>query len=392
MTAQAARPTVLVPTRYFHPAYKAGGVARSLANLTEGLAAHYRFVICCGHTDIDGTPHHRPGDTAIVHGAEVHYTLPGSLQGLRQWRALQRQAHQLLYLNSSFDPWFSLLPATLRRRGDVPLLIAPRGEFAASALAIKPGKKRLALKLMAATGLQGGARWQASTEREAKDIAAVLQSFGFNALAPDIAMDIPGAPPSAQTVPEQRQNEGRPLRLVLVARIAPIKNLRFALQVLQQAGVAASLDIIGPVEDAAYWADCQRLIEGLPTHITVRQLGSLPPQEITAALPGYDLFLLPTQGENFGHAIHEAMAAGLPVLISDQTPWRDLQGSLAGWDLPLVLESFAQALRQFDAMHPAVRQTLRDGARRMAAGAGRETAIQAHIQLFSELLQAPRRT
>ena len=49
----------------------------------------------------------------------------------------------------------------------------------------------------------------------------------------------------------------------------------------------------------------------------------------------HDLFFLPTLGENFGHVILEAFCAGCPVLISDQTPWRDLQGKGIGWDLPL---------------------------------------------------------
>lgn len=391
MTTATPRPTILVPTRYFHPAYKAGGVARSLANLTEALAAHYRFVICCGHTDIDGSAHHQPGETAIVHGAEVHYIKPGSMQGLRRWRTLQRQAHQLLYLNSCFDPWFSLLPALLRRRSDGPMLIAPRGEFAVSALAQKAAKKRLALRAMSATGLQRGARWQASTEREAADMVAVLQGYGFQAPAPDIAMDIPGAPTATAPAQAPAPATAAALRLVLVGRVAPIKNLRFALQVLQQAGLPACLDIIGPIEDGGYWAECQRLIAELPPQVSVRHLGSLPPQQIAKVLPGYELFLLPTQGENFGHAIHEALAAGLPVLISDQTPWRDLPGRQAGWDLPLDPTAFVGALRQFAAMDEPARLALREGARRLAAGAGRDAAIEAHIQLFSGLIAASAR-
>jgi glycosyltransferase involved in cell wall biosynthesis len=47
------------------------------------------------------------------------------------------------------------------------------------------------------------------------------------------------------------------------------------------------------------------------------------------------IFALPTTGENFGHAIFEALAAGRPVLISDQTPWRHLRQAEAGWDIPL---------------------------------------------------------
>ena len=52
------------------------------------------------------------------------------------------------------------------------------------------------------------------------------------------------------------------------------------------------------------------------------------------ALARADAFALATQGENYGVAILEAFDAGLPVLISDTTPWRGLQETGCGWDLP----------------------------------------------------------
>jgi glycosyltransferase involved in cell wall biosynthesis len=44
---------------------------------------------------------------------------------------------------------------------------------------------------------------------------------------------------------------------------------------------------------------------------------------------------MPTAGENFGHIILQSLSAGCPVIISDQTPWKDLQNKNAGWDLSL---------------------------------------------------------
>ncbi len=52
-------------------------------------------------------------------------------------------------------------------------------------------------------------------------------------------------------------------------------------------------------------------------------------------LSGHDLFFLPTLGENFGHVIYEALSAGLPVLLSDQTPWGQVNAQGAGWCFPL---------------------------------------------------------
>jgi glycosyltransferase involved in cell wall biosynthesis len=33
--------------------------------------------------------------------------------------------------------------------------------------------------------------------------------------------------------------------------------------------------------------------------------------------------------------ICEALASGCPVLVSDQTPWRNLEAEGVGWDIPL---------------------------------------------------------
>ncbi len=52
-------------------------------------------------------------------------------------------------------------------------------------------------------------------------------------------------------------------------------------------------------------------------------------------------------GENYGHAIFEALTTGLPVLISDQTPWRNLEQMKVGWDIPLQMkEKFVDAITQ----------------------------------------------
>jgi glycosyltransferase involved in cell wall biosynthesis len=49
----------------------------------------------------------------------------------------------------------------------------------------------------------------------------------------------------------------------------------------------------------------------------------------------YHFFILPTLGENFGHVFIEALAAGCPLIISDRTPWLNLEKQRIGWDLPL---------------------------------------------------------
>jgi glycosyltransferase involved in cell wall biosynthesis len=63
--------------------------------------------------------------------------------------------------------------------------------------------------------------------------------------------------------------------------------------------------------------------------------GFVQPDEVAITLKNYHALFLPSRGENFGHVILESFMAGRPVIISDQTPWKNLAEQKAGWELPL---------------------------------------------------------
>jgi glycosyltransferase involved in cell wall biosynthesis len=105
--------------------------------------------------------------------------------------------------------------------------------------------------------------------------------------------------------------------------------------------------LFGPIVDNSYWLKCKSLISQLPRNIKVVYKGEMPHDQLKLLLPGFDLFFLPTNGENYGHAIVEAILAKLPVLVSDLTPWRNLQEKGIGWDIPLAdKKRFAMVLEE----------------------------------------------
>lgn len=74
-------------------------------------------------------------------------------------------------------------------------------------------------------------------------------------------------------------------------------------------------------------------------------------ERVWEVLSTYDLFFLPTRGENFWPVILESMLAGTPVLLSNTTPWRDLESLGIGWDLPLASEgAFISAIQSVAGM------------------------------------------
>jgi glycosyltransferase involved in cell wall biosynthesis len=99
--------------------------------------------------------------------------------------------------------------------------------------------------------------------------------------------------------------------------------------------------------------------------------------------------LLPTAGENFGYVILEALAAGRPTLISDQTPWRGLSAQSAGWDLPLAnRELWQEVIRKCVDMDQEQYKVLARGARRFAEAWLKSTPYREHaLDLFREALK-----
>jgi glycosyltransferase involved in cell wall biosynthesis len=146
--------------------------------------------------------------------------------------------------------------------------------------------------------------------------------------------------------------------------------------------------IYGPVEDETYWADCQELTAKLPACVDVVHQGLIEPAKVIPTLAQHDLFLFPTRGENYGHVIHEALRAGLPVLISDQTPWRGLAGLGVGWDLSLGDDvEFVKRIEEVAAWTDKERQRCSARARAYAATAAEDPAnLEANRRLFLDVI------
>jgi glycosyltransferase involved in cell wall biosynthesis len=101
---------------------------------------------------------------------------------------------------------------------------------------------------------------------------------------------------------------------------------------------------------------CEALLVNMPVNCKVTYRGAISHELVNETLTEYDFFVLPTLGENFGHAIFESLSAGIPVLISDQTPWRHLAQQQAGWDLPLVETIWTKTMDDCVAMTDEVYQ------------------------------------
>jgi glycosyltransferase involved in cell wall biosynthesis len=78
-----------------------------------------------------------------------------------------------------------------------------------------------------------------------------------------------------------------------------------------------------------------------------------------------DLFVLPSHTENFSLVTAEALAAGVPVITTQGTPWAELVERECGWWVPLGTDHLTSALREAMNLSDAARQKMGENARRL---------------------------
>lgn len=376
---------ILLFTGFYLPGHKGGGPIRTIANMLDKLGNEIQFSLITGDRDL-GDANSYPGITPDgwqqVDRAQVYYASPGIGWLWRLWNVIQAFHGDAMHLNSFFSFRFSILPLLYWRvlKPDRRVIVGPRGEFSQGALALKSPKKRAFIALTKAVGLYRGVIWHASTEHEADDIRRVMG----NKVQIRVAVDIACPPPDLALHLRQPSS---PLRIVFVSRISPMKNLLGAIQMLQRVTCPAVFDVYGPAEDAAYWASCQEAARQLPPHVQFNYCGALYPAQVPETMARYDLFYLPTLGENFGHVIAEALGCGLPLLLADTTPWRDLAQQKLGWDIPLGQpDNFVAAIESCSRMPAADYDTWRHSIRAWALeNIGNDEAVEQNRQLFMNL-------
>lgn len=337
---------VLVFSDWFAPGFRAGGPIRSLVNLTVSL--RIPFDIVTRNTDhYSSVPYNHPTGEWIHHSERVRVMyLSESDLTLARIRQFMQDDYRWIYLNSLWSPRFTLLPlvaAQLSGRSSR-IIIAPRGMLKPAALSIKPTKKKILMALMRWTGVASKVRWHATSDEEKNEI---LQHLGAsNSIR--IAANLPTIISTPLPPPTKKEGE---MRLICIARISSEKGILEALDFLKavQNMGAVQVDFYGTLQDENFLELCRERAAALK-EINCYFHGELSPSEIPGRMENAHFFYLPTRGENYGHAIIEALQYGRPVIISDRTPWKFHSDDAAGFSLPLNPESFAVALKHCLAM------------------------------------------
>ncbi len=326
---------ILVFCDYYRPSLKAGGGMWTVANLVDRFCDRYQFHIVTRNYDSPGDTRPytgvRTGEWNEMGNAQVYYAAANDLTATKCAALATMVGPDVVFLNSVFStPVVKFLIARRKRLApDCGVVLAPCGELSEGALRSKSLKKRAFLAVAKAIGLYRDVFWKASTDLESHEIRGV---FGKH-LGPFIAPDLTPRTilPGFEVAQKPPKTAGE-ARFVFLSRIVPKKNLAFALRLFR--GITDGriiLDIVGPIEDSEYWQLCEKLISEMPPNVTVNVLDGVDYPTGLQKLVDNHFFILPTFNENFGYVFIESLAAGTPILISDQTVWGSVSEHNIGW-------------------------------------------------------------
>ncbi len=311
-----------------------GGPFVSVSGLSKELATRGVDVLVSGVSD-------------SFSAADADFWQPATVrifkgQFLRSYRYAAEFGHQLPIIQPDIvhthGMWLYPHASSYRYsfRNHVPLIVSPRGMLEPWAFSYKAWKKRPIWWLYERAALQSARVLHATASQE----AAGLRSLG---LTPPIAV-IPNGVDLPGLGGRETSRDGRRMALFL-SRIHPVKGVNNLIQAwctLRPAGWR--LVVAGP-DEVGIERELRDMVAQAGAGDDIEFAGPVFDTAKSRLLQQAELFVLPTFSENFGVAIAEALAAGLPVITTTGAPWGELESHGCGWWVDIGVEPLVAALR-----------------------------------------------
>jgi glycosyltransferase involved in cell wall biosynthesis len=331
-------------SRYGGPS--AAAIGMSVALQRRGVDS---LIVC---TDADG-PGRLPVRTEVeteFEGARVVFfnrsrneSLKVSLR-LSLWLRRNIRSFDIVHIHSVFSHP-SLAAGRACRRQSVPYVVRPLGHLDRWSLRQHAYRKRLFLALGGERMLKGAAaiHWTARAERRAAaEEFGALPGFVLPLAVDEIAFQHVGGSLFRNGVPWL----GQARYVLFLSRLHPKKNLDTLIAAFADSSAGSHRLVIVGDGEKDYVAKLQEYA-GRVAPGRVHFTGWLDGPMKYSAFEGADLFVLPSFQENFGLVAAEAMASGVPVIVTAGVNLADdVRETGAGWVADPSRESLTAALRE----------------------------------------------
>jgi glycosyltransferase involved in cell wall biosynthesis len=308
---------------------------------------------------------------------------------LTAWLIRHVRDYDLLHIHSLFS-YPALIAARCAGIRKIPYVIRPFGTLNRWGMQQRrPLLKKISFALIERHILAHAAKVHFTSEQERQE--AEETGARMNAVVLPLGIDLALFQhlPEAGRFRRQHPNLADKTLILFLSRLHPIKGLDLLLPAfarLRQERCDVALVLAGS-GDPAYEAELRTQIEALGIEQDVIFTGFVEGEAKTALLADSDLFVLPSYSENFGVVVVEAMAGGLPVIISDQIGLADdIARAEAGLVVPCRIEPLVEAMRSL-VSEPNRRRLLAVQARELAwQRYSLEGATQSLIELYENLI------
>ncbi len=365
---------ILHVTPYYYPALRYGGPVRSVHGLCRSL-------VRLGHeievftTDLDGPDRieHPPGEAVEVEEVAVRYFSVRYCRRLffapEMARELARRAGEfdLVHIHTFFT-WPTSAAAAAAVRNNIPYILSPRGMLVKDLVRRKSRLvKSVWIHLFGRRAVEGAARIHVTTDIEGEEI----RRFNFN--LPEVFVLPVGVDPAdfssgtgGPVSPEIEALARKKPLILFLSRVHWKKGLDRLIPALRYLE-GAHLAVAGN-DDGDYGKKLDRLASRAGVLERITFTGPVYGEEKRRILSAADIFVLPSYSENFGIAVLEAMAAGLPVVV---TPEVGLSPQVESAGAGVVLDGAPEILG------PGIRELLNQPDRLKELGErGRELAAR----------------
>ncbi len=308
---------------------------------------------------------------------------------LTQWLARHVGEYDLVHIHALFS-YASLPAAFYAARYGVPYLVRPLGTLNRYGMQQRrPWLKRLSFQLIERRILEHATLIHYTSEQERKQAAEL--GVNYPSVVIPNPVELPIATQSQHKGQFRQQHPWLAERtlILFLSRLDPIKGLDLLLPAFAQLRATdsqAALIIVGNGE-AAFVNSLRSQAEQLGIASDIVWTGFVAGEAKQAVLADADIFVLPSYSENFGIAVVEAMAAGLPVIISNRIGIHH-EVSLAG--AGLIVECAKSPLANallYLAGDPKQRQHMAEQGRSLARKQFSQPAITSQIiRLYTSIV------
>ncbi len=351
---------ILNVTQSYAPFFEFGGPPEKVRALSEGLAqlGHEVTVLTAdwglerraaqlpGEPPAENSPFGKKrevrGVKAIYLANWFHYRAASWNPALPRYLRARLQTFDVVHIFGLYD-LLGPRTAAAAQKLKIPYVVEPIGMFVP--IVRNLFVKRAYHRFLGAKMLQGAAAIIATAEQEKSELIAggipaekiVLRR---NGVAPPASMPARGAFRASMNVPADA-------RLILfLGRLSQKKSPDLLLQAFAQlppSSSAAHLAFVGP-DESGMLSRLQQTAEKLEIAPRVHFSGPLSGDSKWSAYRDADIFVLPSQNENFGNTAAESVAAGTPVIVTGQCGIAPLLDGIAGIAVQHSASSIARTM------------------------------------------------